>query len=158
MPQDFWVPDPQPELLALPRDALCKASEPQTLRVSLRGIASRLFISVIVSPERFFGFRPRAMSLPMSLIRALPFSLAPVWIQTWIFMNLGFFQRVSFLKHFCFLQRKWHLAPFLSPTFRDTECYIFCVRLRQRYCIGRLNFHINLMFVLDWNWLDLRSC
>lgn len=91
MPQGFWVPDPQPELLALCRDALCRAYKPQTLggrcKVSWKTIKLRLFIIIIISPQKFFAFSFRAVPLPRSLSRALPFHPAPEWVHeqsSWI--------------------------------------------------------------------------
>lgn len=105
-------------LLALPRDSLCKACDPQTLRgrckVSLKGTKSRLFTTIIVC-LRFFGSKCRALPLPRSLNRALPFHLAPQWVQKWIFTNSGFLKVWILFKHLCFLQRKWDLAPFPTP-------------------------------------------
>lgn len=52
MAQGFRVPAPQPEPRALPRESLCKASDPRTLRgrckVSLKGMKSRLATILIV--------------------------------------------------------------------------------------------------------------
>lgn len=102
--------------LSLSGDPLWKASDPQTLRgrlkVSLKGITSRLFIIIRVSPPRAFGSKCRAEPLPRSLNKALPFYQVPLWVQKWIFTHFRTFSKCessSCIFAICQGSEIWHL-------------------------------------------------
>lgn len=129
VPQGFWVPAPQPELRALPRESLCKTSDPQTLRsrckVSLKHITSRLAIIFLVplrdclgagaGPHYHLGVstKPTFLSCPT------------MGSKNGSSQILGLFKVWVLFKHF------WDLTVFLSPTFRDEMLCAFCVRPGQ---------------------------
>lgn len=73
MPQSAAL---QPELLALPRDSLCKTSDlhfERRVESVHKEHRVKAFHNHYSFPWTFFGFRYQAMPLPRSLNEALPF-------------------------------------------------------------------------------------
>lgn len=130
MPQGFRVPAPQPELLALPRESLCKASDPQTWRgrckASLKGINCRLVIIILFPLTDALGAGTGLCSCLEISTNPCLFILPYCGLKNRSSWISGLFQVLVLFEHF------WDWALFLSLTLRDVVPCAFSVRIGQR--------------------------